>query len=72
MSYKELGKLNDAEKQLISPDVRYSHYPERLVLAQFLIDRKKPEAAKDLIEELLNEYSPMSKSNVKLHRNTFA
>ena len=72
LSYKELGKLNNAEKQLRSLDVRYSHYPERLVLAQFLIDRDKSDAAIELIEELLIEYSHMSKPNVKLHRSTFA
>lgn len=72
LSYKALGKLNNAEKNLRALDVRYSNYQERLVLAQFLVEREKHEEAKVLVEELLKEFNYMSKPNLKIHRTTIA
>jgi hypothetical protein len=72
LSYKALGKFNNAEKNLRALDVRYSNYQERLVLAQFLLEREKLEEAKELVSELLSEFNYMSKPNIKLHRTTFA
>ncbi|MFT4839371.1 MAG: hypothetical protein ACI9V9_001287 [Oleispira sp.] len=72
LSYKALGKFNNAEKNLRALDLRYSNYQERLVLAQFLLEREKPKEAKELVEELLSEFNYMSSSNVKLHKTTFA
>jgi hypothetical protein len=71
LSYKALGKLNNAEKNLRALDVRYSNYQERLVLAQFLLEREKLAEAKELVSELLSEFNYMSKPNIKLHRTTF-
>lgn len=72
LSYKALGKFNNAEKNLRALDVRYSNYQERLVLAQFLLEREKPKEAKELVEELLSEFNYMSSPNKKLHKTTFA
>jgi hypothetical protein len=72
LSYKALGKFNNAEKNLRALDLRYSNYPERLVLAQFLLEREKPKEAKELVEELLSEFNYMSSPNAKLHKTTFA
>jgi hypothetical protein len=72
LSYKALGKFNNAEKNLRALDVRYSNYQERLVLAQFLLEREKPKEAKELVEELLTEFNYMSSPNMKLHKTTFA
>jgi len=71
LSYKELGKFNNAEKNLRALDLRYSNYTERHVLAQFLLERKKNDDAKELLEELLIEYNHMSKPNRKQNRLTF-
>ncbi|WP_438968589.1 hypothetical protein [Nonlabens sp.] len=72
LSYKALGKLNNAEKHLRALDVRYSNYQERLVLAQFLVDRGKQEEAKELVEELLTEFNYMSNPNKKTYKTTIA
>jgi hypothetical protein len=72
LSYKALGKLNNAEKNLRILDVRYSNYQERLVLAQFFVEREKQEEAKELVEELLTEFNYMSKPNKKTYRTTIA
>jgi hypothetical protein len=71
LSYKNLGKFKAAEKSLRALDIRYSNYEERLVLAQFLIEREKTKEAKELIEELLIEFNYMSGPNKKLHKTTF-
>jgi len=72
LSYKALGKFNNAEKSFKALDVRYSNYQERLVFAQFLLEREKPKEAKELIEALLSEFNYMSSPNKKLHKTTFA
>lgn len=71
LSYKALGKLNNAEKNLRALDLRYSNYQERLILAQFLIEREKKEEAQELIEELLTEFNHMGKPNKRINRVTF-
>ncbi|PZX44464.1 hypothetical protein LX97_01482 [Nonlabens dokdonensis] len=71
LSYKALDKFNNAEKNLRALDIRYSNYPERLVLAQFLLEREKVDDAKELVSELLSEHNYMSKPNKRIYRDTF-
>ncbi|WP_406684514.1 hypothetical protein N1F78_01980 [Seonamhaeicola sp. MEBiC1930] len=66
------GKLNEAEENLKSIDVRFSFYNERLVFAKFLISRNKTEEAKEILESISSEAQHMTKPNKRLYRITIS
>lgn len=71
LSLSKVGKEEDAEVILKKIDKRYSHYEERLILAQFYKDTNKTTEAKELLEELISEGEYMTKANKKLYKTTF-
>ncbi|WP_394751195.1 hypothetical protein [Spongiimicrobium salis] len=61
-------QITAAEEQLKKFDAPYSHYQERLVLGQFYMRNKRPEAAKEVLQEIVHESERMSKQNYRTHR----
>ncbi|MDG1730332.1 MAG: hypothetical protein P8K68_04685 [Algibacter sp.] len=70
LALEQLGKMEDAETNLRQIDVRYSFYDERLVLAKFLINIKKIEDAKEILNDISTESSHMTKTNQRIYRAT--
>lgn len=70
LALEKLGEFEAAENNLKAIDIRYSFYNERLVLAQFLLNRKKEAEAKDILEEIQTESHYMTKPNKKIFRAT--
>ncbi|KAA5824097.1 hypothetical protein FPF71_10810 [Algibacter amylolyticus] len=70
LALERLGKLDAAEANLRTIDIRYSFYEERLILAKFLISNKKTEDAKDILNAISTESSHMTKQNQRLYRAT--
>ncbi|SFD16756.1 hypothetical protein [Algibacter pectinivorans] len=70
LALEQLGKLEAAEANLRTIDVRYSFYEERLILAKFLISNQKTEDAKAILNAISTESSHMTKQNQKLYRTT--
>lgn len=58
----------EAETQLKKVDKRYSNYPERIELSEFLIRRNKKEEAKEILLEITSEIKSMTKVNTKKYR----
>ena len=71
LSLSKLKRDDEAEAILKKIDQRYSHYEERLVLAQFYKDTNKIDEAKELLEELITEGDYMTKPNKQLYKMTF-
>jgi len=70
LSLDQIGKPNEAEKQLRFIDQRYSNYDERLRFAQFLIDKDKVSEAKELLTEISSESQHMTSVNKRKYRTT--
>ena len=70
LALKEIGRVEEAEKQLELVNRPYSNYSERLALAKFYLDHGKKEEGKNLLEEILEESKHMSKPNKKQYRTT--
>jgi hypothetical protein len=72
LALEKLEKYDQAEENLKQINARYSFYEERLVLAQFLLNRNKTAEAKEIIDEIYAESQYMTKENKKLNRLTIA
>lgn len=72
LALDQAGNIEDAEKNLKQIDIRYSFYEERLVFAKFLQKNNKPEAAKDILNEIYNESQNMTKPNKRLYAVTIS
>ncbi|XMO87207.1 hypothetical protein AAFN75_02755 [Algibacter sp. AS12] len=70
LALERLGKLEVAEANLRTIDIRYSFYEERLILAEFLISNQKTEDAKEILKDISTESSHMTKQNQRLYRAT--
>lgn len=70
LALERLGNFDEAESNLRAIDVRYSFYNERLILAKFLISRKKETEAKEILEDIQNEALHMTKPNKRLYNST--
>lgn len=70
LAHEKLGDFEVAEHNLRQIDVRYSFYNERLVLAEFLMNRNKKQDAKAILEDIINESKHMTRTNQKLYRST--
>ncbi|WP_158844505.1 hypothetical protein [Algibacter sp. L1A34] len=70
LAYEKLGDFEAAEHNLRQIDIRYSFYEERLVFAEFLINRNKKEEARTILEAIKTESQHMTKPNQKLYRRT--
>ncbi|UKM66419.1 hypothetical protein GSB9_03009 [Flavobacteriaceae bacterium GSB9] len=72
LSLEKMGNIGEAETHLRQIDIRYSFYEERLILAKFLMSIKKETEAKEILNEIFNESSHMTKPNRRLYRGTIA
>ncbi|MDG5492709.1 tetratricopeptide repeat protein [Psychroserpens sp. SPM9] len=70
MALAKLGQTDAAEANLKAIDQRYSNYKERLILAQYLLDQNKTEAAKELLNDIFNESQHMTAPNKRKYRST--
>ncbi|WP_248723685.1 hypothetical protein [Seonamhaeicola sp. ML3] len=70
LALEKEGKLEEAEANLKSIDVRFSFYDERLVYAKFLLSQNKTEKAKAVLESIASEAQHMTKTNKRLYRQT--
>ena len=70
LSLNETGKPKTALKQLKKLNVNFSNYNERLVLAEFLIEKAETSEAKIILTEILEESKYFTKINVKVYRQT--
>ncbi len=70
LALERLGRFEEAETNLRAIDIRYSFYEERLIFAKFLMSRKKPNEAREILEEIQTESQHMTKPNKRLYRVT--
>ncbi|WP_418603127.1 hypothetical protein [Hwangdonia sp.] len=70
LALEKLGNFEAAEANLRAIDIRYSFYNERLVLAKFLISRKKEAEAKAVLQDIQTESQHLTKPNKKIFRAT--
>lgn len=70
LAQEHLGNFEEAEKHLRKIDIRYSFYEERLVLAKFLLSRKKEADAKEILNDIYTESQHMTKPNRSIYRTT--
>ena len=68
LALEQKEQFEEAEIQLKKVDKRYSNYPERIELCEFLIRRNKKQEAKELLLEITSEIKSMVKTNAKKHR----
>lgn len=64
------GKFEEAEKELIQINQRYSNYEERLSLAKFFNEIDKVAEAKELLLEIHSEAQHMTKVNRRKYKST--
>lgn len=72
LSLANLGKPKSAERAFKKIDINFSNYNERLAFAEFLVEKKKNEKAKKILQEILDESKHFTKSNRKIYRQTIA
>lgn len=67
---EKLNKFDEAETNMKVINQRYSHYNERLVLAEFLLSQQKNDAAYDILNDINAESQHMTKPNRRIYRAT--
>ncbi len=70
LSLDKVGKTEEAEIELRKIDTRYSNYNERLILAEFLLEKGKKDDAKEILQEISLESQHMNKDNRRIYRTT--
>jgi len=70
LALENIGKVDEAEKQLREIDTRYSNYEERLILAKFLLKRSKVKDAREILNDVFTESKHMTKPNRRIYRTT--
>ena len=68
LALDKLGRIEEAEKNLVPIDQRYSNYEERLVLAEFYHRNQKSDKAKEILDEIIIESEHMTKPNRQIYR----
>lgn len=68
LALEQKNLLEKAETQLKKIGIRYSNYPERIALCEFLIRRNKKPEAKEILLEISSEIKSMTKVNAKKYR----
>ena len=68
LALEKNDQIKEAEEQLKKFDAPYSNYQERLVLGQFYLRNKKPDAAREVLQEIVNESERMSKQNYRTNK----
>jgi len=70
LALDKTGNPETAETHLKAIDQRYSNYDERLVLANFLINKNKAAEAKEILTEISIESKHMTKPNKRKYGKT--
>lgn len=70
LALDKLGRVEEAEIELRKIDKRYSNYNERLILAEFLLQKGKKEDAIEILNEISIESQNMNKDNRRIYRAT--
>jgi len=70
LALDKTGNPEAAETHLKAIDQRYSNYDERLVLANFLINKNKAAEAKEILTEISIESKHMTKPNKRKYGKT--
>ena len=70
LSLDKVGKIEEAEVELRKIDTRYSNYNERLILAEFLLEKGEKDDAKEILQEISIESQHMKKDNKRIYRAT--
>lgn len=68
LALEKADRLDEAEENLKSIDVRFSFYSERYTYAKFLLSRNKTGEAKEILEAISSESEHMTKPNKRLYR----
>lgn len=68
LALDKLGRIEEAEKNLVPIDQRYSNYEERLVLARFYHKNGKREKAIEILDEIIVESQHMTSPNIRTYR----
>jgi hypothetical protein len=68
IALEKCAYFEEAEIQFKKTDKRYSNYPERLELSEFLIRIDKIADAKKVLSELVSEIENMIEANKKKHK----
>jgi len=71
LSLSKEGSLEEAETILKKIDQRYSNYAERLELSKFYLENNKKNNALEILIEMQNEHTNLTKPNKKKHRTIF-
>lgn len=69
LALDKLGRIEEAEANLEVIDQRYSHYAERLVLAQFYEKTGKRAKAIEILEDIIMESEHMTAHNKRVYRS---
>lgn len=70
LALDKVGRTDKAEIELRKIDTRYSNYNERLILAEFLLEKGKKDDAKEILQEISIESQHMNKDNKRIYRET--
>lgn len=70
MALEKMGRIDEAEQQLMEIDKPYSNYNERLALIQFLLRQDKTQEAKGILEDVHAEIQNMTKMNRNIYRDS--
>lgn len=72
LSLDKVGRTEEAEVELRKIDKRFSNYNERLILAEFLLEKGEKDDAKEILQEISIESQHMNKDNKRIYRATIA
>lgn len=70
LALDKVGREEEAEVELRKIDKRYSNYNERLILAEFLLQKGMKEDAQEILQEISTESKNMNKDNRRIYRTT--
>ncbi len=70
IALEKLDRLNEAEIEFEKIDVSYSNYEERVYFAEFLLRVEKKQKALDLLNQIINESSNITRANWRRHKDS--
>lgn len=71
LALEKLERFDEAEIELRNTNHSYSNFEERLSLAKFLVNRDKIDDAKEILNQILDESSYMTKQNKRINNQFF-
>jgi len=70
LALDKVGREEEAETELRKIDKRYSNYNERLILAEFLIQKGNKDDAREILQEISTESQHMNRDNRRIYKVT--